>query len=72
MILLGIALFKNPYHIECGPLMAATVISTALILIAYLLSQKYVIRGIVLSGLKGLGRKKAGENLPAFEVFKLF
>ena len=49
----GIALFKDPYHIEYGPLMAATVISTAPMLIAYFLSQKYVIKGIALSGLKG-------------------
>lgn len=48
----GIALFKDPYHIEYGPLMAATVISTAPMLIAYFLSQKYVIKGIAMSGLK--------------------
>jgi multiple sugar transport system permease protein len=49
----GIALFKDPYHIEYGPLMAATVISTAPMLIVYFISQKYVIKGIALSGLKG-------------------
>jgi len=49
----GIALFKDPYHVEYGPLMAATVISTAPMLIAYFFSQKYVIKGIALSGLKG-------------------
>ena len=49
----GIALFKDPYHIEYGPLMAATVISTAPMLIVYFVSQKYVIKGIALSGLKG-------------------
>jgi ABC-type glycerol-3-phosphate transport system permease component len=49
----GIALFKDPYHIEYGPLMAATVISVAPMLIAYFLSQKYVIKGIAISGLKG-------------------
>jgi ABC-type glycerol-3-phosphate transport system permease component len=38
---------------EYGPLMAATVISTTPMLIAYFLSQKYVIKGIALSGLKG-------------------
>ena len=48
----GIALFKDPYHIEYGPLMAATVISTAPMLIAYFFSQKYVIKGIALSGMK--------------------
>lgn len=49
----GIALFKDPYHIEYGPLMAATVISTAPMLIAYIFSQKYVIKGITLTGMKG-------------------
>lgn len=49
----GIALFTDPYHIEYGPLMAATVISTAPMLIAYFISQKYVIKGMALSGMKG-------------------
>jgi ABC-type glycerol-3-phosphate transport system permease component len=50
----GIALFKDPYgNINYGPLMAATVISTGPMLIAYAISQKYMIRGIALSGLKG-------------------
>jgi len=38
---------------EYGPLMAATVISTAPMLIAYFVSQKNVIKGIALSGLEG-------------------
>ena len=50
----GIALFKDPYgNINYGPLMAATVISTGPMLIAYVISQKYMIRGIALTGLKG-------------------
>jgi multiple sugar transport system permease protein len=50
----GIALFKDPYgNIDYGPLMAATVVSTAPMLIAYVLSQKFMIRGIALTGLKG-------------------
>ena len=50
----GIALFKDPYgSINYGPLMAATVVSTAPMLIAYVLSQKFMIRGIALTGLKG-------------------
>jgi ABC-type glycerol-3-phosphate transport system permease component len=50
----GIALFKDPYgNIDYGPLMAATVVSTAPMLIAYIFSQKYMIRGIALTGLKG-------------------
>jgi ABC-type glycerol-3-phosphate transport system permease component len=50
----GIALFKDPYgNIDYGPLMAATVISTGPMLLAYVVSQKYMIRGIALTGLKG-------------------
>ena len=50
----GIALFKDPYgSINYGPLMAATVISTGPMLLAYAVSQKYMIRGIALTGLKG-------------------
>jgi len=50
----GIALFKDPYgNINYGPLMAATVISTAPMLVAYAISQKYMIRGVALTGLKG-------------------
>ncbi len=50
----GIALFKDPYgNINYGPLMAATLISTAPMLIAYVVSQKYMIRGIAMTGLKG-------------------
>jgi len=50
----GIALFKDPYgNINYGPLMAATLISTAPMLVAYVLSQKYMIRGIAMTGVKG-------------------
>jgi ABC-type glycerol-3-phosphate transport system permease component len=50
----GIALFKDPYgSINYGPLMAATLLSTGPMLLAYVLSQKYMIRGIALTGLKG-------------------
>jgi multiple sugar transport system permease protein len=49
----ALALFKDPYgNIDYGPLMAATVLSTVPMLMAYLLSQKSIIRGIALSGLK--------------------
>lgn len=50
----GIALFKDPYgNINYGPLMAATLISTGPMLVAYVLSQKYMIKGIAMTGLKG-------------------
>lgn len=49
----GIALFKDPYGmIGYGPLMAATVIATGPMLLAYAFSQRFMIRGIVLTGLK--------------------
>ncbi|TMJ15280.1 MAG: carbohydrate ABC transporter permease [Bacillati bacterium ANGP1] len=49
----GIALFKDPYgNIDYGPLMAAAVISTAPMLIAYAVSQRFMIRGITLTGLR--------------------
>jgi ABC-type glycerol-3-phosphate transport system permease component len=50
----GIALFKDPYgSINYGPLMAATVIASGPMLLAYAVSQKFMIRGIALTGLKG-------------------
>ena len=50
----GLALFKDPYgNINYGPLMAATVISTGPMLVAYIISQKYMIRGIAMTGMKG-------------------
>ncbi len=49
----GIALFKDPYgNIDAGPLMAAAVISTAPMLLAYAVSQRFMIRGVTLTGLK--------------------
>jgi ABC-type glycerol-3-phosphate transport system permease component len=50
----GMALFKDPYgNINYGPLMAAAVISTGPMLFAYAVSQKFMIRGIAMTGLKG-------------------
>jgi len=50
----GLALFKDPYgNINYGPLMAATLISTGPMLVAYIVSQKYMIRGIAMTGMKG-------------------
>jgi multiple sugar transport system permease protein len=50
---MALALFKDPYgNIDYGPLMAATVLATVAMLIAYLLSQKFIVRGIALTGLK--------------------
>jgi ABC-type glycerol-3-phosphate transport system permease component len=50
----GMALFKDPYgNINYGPLMAAAVISTGPMLVAYAVSQRYMIRSIAMTGLKG-------------------
>lgn len=51
---IGIALFKDPYGmVNYGPLMAATVISTVPMLIAYIFTQKYMVRGVAMTGMKG-------------------
>lgn len=51
---LGLSLFKDPYGgMNYGPLMAASVIATLPMLIAYIFSQRYVIEGIAITGLKG-------------------
>jgi ABC-type glycerol-3-phosphate transport system permease component len=50
---IGLSLFKDPYgNIAFGPLMAATVISVVPMLLVYAFTQKYMIRGIALSGMK--------------------
>lgn len=50
----GLSLFKDPYgSMNYGPLMAASVISTLPMLVAYIFSQKFVIKGIAITGLKG-------------------
>ncbi|NOY10125.1 MAG: carbohydrate ABC transporter permease [Spirochaetes bacterium] len=48
----GIAFFKDPYHINFGPLMAATSIATMPMIIIYLFLQRFVIKGIATTGLK--------------------
>lgn len=51
---LGLSLFKDPYGgMNYGPLMVALVIATLPMLIAYVFSQRYVIEGIAITGLKG-------------------
>ncbi len=50
----GLALFKDPYgSMDYGPLMAATVISVGPLLLVYFFSQKFIIKGIAMTGLKG-------------------
>ncbi len=48
----GIAFFKDPYHISFGPLMAATSIATIPMIAIYIFLQRFVIKGIATAGLK--------------------
>ncbi|MEW5814012.1 MAG: carbohydrate ABC transporter permease [Spirochaetota bacterium] len=51
---IGLSLYKDPYgNIAYGPLMAATVISAVPMIILYAFTQKYMIKGFALSGIKG-------------------
>jgi len=50
---LGLALFRSEADIRWNTLMAGVIISNLPILLAFLFTQKYVIRGVALSGLKG-------------------
>jgi multiple sugar transport system permease protein len=49
----GLALFMGQHVVEYGILMAASCLSLAPILTAYLFSQKYFIKGIAMTGIKG-------------------
>ena len=48
----GIAFFKDPYHISFGPLMAATSITTLPMILIYVFVQRYIIKGIASTGVK--------------------
>jgi len=50
---IGITIFQGHYNIEYGLLMAAAVLAAVPVLIAFLLFQKHIIRGISLTGLAG-------------------
>lgn len=50
---LGLAIFRDRYSTEWGSLMAGSVVATLPILVVFFFAQKYFIRGITLSGLKG-------------------
>lgn len=49
----GLAYFRGQYHTQWALLMAGAVISIVPILILYIAAQRYFVRGVVLSGLKG-------------------
>ncbi len=50
---LGLAIFRDRYGLEWGNLMAGSVMATLPILVVFIFAQKYFIKGITLSGLKG-------------------
>ena len=50
---LGLAIFRDRYSTEWGNLMAGSVVATLPILLVFFFAQKYFIKGITLSGLKG-------------------
>lgn len=50
---LGLAIFRDQYSTEWGNLMAGSVVATLPILLVFFFAQKYFIKGITLSGLKG-------------------
>jgi multiple sugar transport system permease protein len=49
---LGLAIFRDRYSTEWGPLMAGSVAATLPILVLFFVAQKHFIEGIALSGLK--------------------
>jgi multiple sugar transport system permease protein len=50
---LGLALFRSEADIRWNTLMAGVIVSNLPILVSFLCAQKYVIKGVALSGLKG-------------------
>lgn len=49
----GIALFQTSYYAEYGLTLAASVICTLPVLVAFMVFQRYIIEGIALTGIKG-------------------
>jgi multiple sugar transport system permease protein len=50
---IGIAIFQGRYNIEYGPMMAAASLAAIPVVIAFLMFQKHIIKGISLTGLAG-------------------
>ncbi|MBW3624567.1 MAG: carbohydrate ABC transporter permease [Armatimonadetes bacterium] len=50
---IGITIFQGRYNTEYGPLMAAAALVAIPVIVAFLVFQKYIIKGISLSGLAG-------------------
>jgi multiple sugar transport system permease protein len=53
VVTLGLVSFTNMYFIEYNLVTAAAVLSILPILIVFLVCQKWVVRAVVMSGLKG-------------------
>jgi hypothetical protein len=53
VVTLGLLSFTSMYFIEYNLVTAAAVLSIAPILIVFLVGQKWVVRGVIMSGLKG-------------------
>jgi len=52
-IQLGLIVFRQRFTTDWGPLMAGVTIATAPMLLVFLLAQRYFVRGIALTGIKG-------------------
>ena len=52
-IQLGLVVFRQRFTTDWGPLMAGVTIATAPMLLVFLLAQRYFVRGIALTGIKG-------------------
>ncbi len=50
---LGLAAFQDLYEIEFGPMMAGMVLSVVPVVLAFVFLQRYFIKGLTLTGLKG-------------------
>jgi multiple sugar transport system permease protein len=53
VVTLGLVSFTNMYFIEYNLVTAAAVLSILPILVVFLVCQKWVVRAVVMSGLKG-------------------
>jgi multiple sugar transport system permease protein len=53
VVTLGLVSFTNMYFIEYNLVTAAAVVSILPILVVFLVCQKWVVRAVVMSGLKG-------------------
>ena len=50
---MGLRVFQGMYNTNYGYMMAATVVSTLPVLFVFLIGQKYIVEGVVMSGIKG-------------------